>query len=90
MNCEVNNLITHCAPKDIGKEINPNYAADPPTNFFEEISKRLKFHYWIFGHYHVNQLIKEKTRLALGADRTDFIRIKTEKNTVDWLCFSLS
>lgn len=57
---EVDYLITHCAPTSIGRQINPNYAADPLTNFFEAISNRLKFHYWLFGHYHGNQIIKEK------------------------------
>lgn len=60
VNWEVDYLLTHCAPTSIGKRIHYKNTADPLTNFFEEISKRLKFHYWLFGHYHGNQIIEEK------------------------------
>ena len=36
------------------KQINENYQTDALTDFLEEISKNLKFHYWLFGHYHNN------------------------------------
>lgn len=56
-NWEVDYVITHSAPSSIVKQINENYQTDALTDFLEEISKNLKFHYWLFDHYHNNRNI---------------------------------
>lgn len=56
----VDYVLTHCAPARITKEIIPTHEPDPLTAFLDMVSKRLNFHYWLFGHYHDNQIIRDK------------------------------
>lgn len=56
----VDYVITHCAPARIAKELIPTHEPDPLTAFLDMINRRLKFHYWLFGHYHGNQIIQNK------------------------------
>ena len=44
-------------PQDIVAEINQRYETDQLTDFLEEVRRKLKFHYWLFGHYHDNRNI---------------------------------
>ena len=53
-------IITHCAPTAIQQKINADFKPDKLTDFLEEIRRRSRFHYWLFGHYHDNQIIDEK------------------------------
>ena len=54
---EVDYVITHSAPSGIVKKINERYQTDALTDFLEEVREKLKFHYWLFGHYHDNRNI---------------------------------
>lgn len=56
----VDYVITHCAPERIAKELIPTHEPDPLTAFLDMVSRRLRFHYWLFGHYHGNQVIQDK------------------------------
>lgn len=60
VNWEVDYVITHCGPTEIAKRIVPESEPDHLTDFLDLINKRLKFHYWLFGHYHGNQVIDDK------------------------------
>ena len=54
---EVDYVISHCAPSGVVDKLGHGYQHDELTDFFEEIRQRMKFHYWLFGHYHDNQNI---------------------------------
>ena len=56
----VDYIITHCAPTDLALAINRHNKADPLTDFLQEIQKKARYHYWLFGHYHDNQAIDNK------------------------------
>lgn len=45
-------IVTHCAPTEIIKSINPAYQPDALTDFLQMIKDRAKFSRWFFGHYH--------------------------------------
>ena len=32
---------------------------DKPTDFFEEVSNRLEFQYWLFGYYHDTRKLEQ-------------------------------
>lgn len=34
--------------------------ADRLTDFLQMVLEKLDFHYWLFGHYHRNEIIREK------------------------------
>ena len=53
-------VITHCAPTEIQQKINAHFKPDKLTDFLDEIQNRSQFHYWLFGHYHDNQIIDER------------------------------
>lgn len=60
LNWKVDYIITHCAPAAIQQKVNADFKPDKLTDFLEEIRRRSQFHYWLFGHYHDNQIIDEK------------------------------
>lgn len=70
-NWNVDFVISHCAPTSIAQSLNPNATPDPLTEFFEMISTRLNFKYWLFGHYHGNTIIQN--RFVLLWERIDRI-----------------
>ncbi len=50
---EVDNVITHCAPQSVVQQLfNGSIPPDKLTVYFEDLSHRLKFGKWFFGHYH--------------------------------------
>lgn len=67
LNTAVNNLaacewnvdivITHCAPTKIQQMIAPQYKSDILTDFFDEVSGKLSFKKWYFGHYHTDKSV---------------------------------
>ena len=57
---EVDYVVTHCGPTSIVKLLDTRYEADRLTDFLEELHMRLKFHYWLFGHYHNNRIIEDQ------------------------------
>lgn len=58
---EVDYIITHCAPSSIEDKLGEGgYVHDRLTDFLEEVKEKAKFHYWLFGHYHDNQIIDDR------------------------------
>lgn len=55
------------------------FQAGALTDFFEEITERLDFQYWLFGHYHGSWTISSAVAFMLfrAAKRMSFLRIKT-------------
>ena len=60
VNWDVDYVVTHCGPTSIVQQLDPRYESDPLTDFLERIRKRIQCHYWLFGHYHDNQIIDDK------------------------------
>ena len=57
----VDYVISHCAPQFIVDLIDPiKYPSDRLTLYFDELSKKLKFRNWFFGHYHEDRKITDK------------------------------
>ncbi|MCB5855564.1 metallophosphatase, partial [Flavonifractor plautii] len=57
----VDYLLTHCAPTSIQNDLlGPLSKPDALTDFLEGISQRCRFKYHFFGHYHENEIIREK------------------------------
>ena len=57
---KVDYIITHCAPTAIQQKINADFKPNKLTDFLAEVRCRSRFHYWLFGHHHDNQIIDEK------------------------------
>ena len=58
---QVDYIITHCAPTSIQNDLlGPLSKPDALTDFLEGISQRCRFKYHFFGHYHENEIIREK------------------------------
>lgn len=57
---EVDYVVTHCGPTSVVKQLDTRYEADRLTDFLEELRSLLKFHYWLFGHYHDNRIIEDQ------------------------------
>lgn len=60
VNWMVDCILTHCAPSNIVRKIDPGYMTDRLTDFLEMVSHRCRFSYWFFGHYHDNMIIDDK------------------------------
>jgi len=56
-NWEVDYVITHSAPSGLLPMMDRHYQSDQITDFLDMVSKKLRFHYWLFGHYHDNRNI---------------------------------
>lgn len=57
----VDYIITHCAPSSIVDKLGDGgYSHDQLTDFFEEVLRKARFHYWLFGHYHDNKVIDDR------------------------------
>ncbi len=54
------NIITHRAHTTIQQNIGGSFQPDKLTDFLNEVRVRSQFRYWLFGHYHGNQMIAEK------------------------------
>jgi len=51
-NWKVDYVISHCPPSSIAKMLGAGLEVNKLTEFFEDISQKLDFRYWFFGHYH--------------------------------------
>lgn len=60
MNWNIDYVVTHCGPTSVVQQLDSRYESDPLTDFLERIRKRIQCHYWLFGHYHDNQIIDDK------------------------------
>ena len=57
---QVDYIISHCAPTDIQKILNPYYQADELTNFLmKEVAAKVSYRMWYCGHYHVNRHVND-------------------------------
>ena len=62
-NWEVDYVITHEGPAAIVRQHIPLVAKEPDYDlpkFFDQISQRLSFKHWYFGHYHIDKEINDK------------------------------
>lgn len=60
-NWTVDYVISHCCPSGVQDILSGGfYQKDALTEFFEEVSQKLQFSYWFFGHYHDNRPIQPK------------------------------
>ena len=59
-NWEADYVITHCAPTSVALAMSQHNEPDRLTDFLEMVNKRMKFHYWLFGHYHDNKAVDNK------------------------------
>ena len=57
----VDYIISHCCPTSVQDELSEGlYKADTLTDFLEEVAQGCRFKYHFFGHYHSDQVIREK------------------------------
>lgn len=57
----VDYVFTHCGPSSVTAILGGGlYQPDALTDFLEEVSQRLHFDYWFFGHYHDNRNLMRK------------------------------
>lgn len=57
---KVDYVITHCAPESIQQECFLGYEANELTAFLQEISQRLSYRRWYFGHYHTDRRMDDR------------------------------
>ncbi|MCQ4863490.1 metallophosphoesterase [Pseudoflavonifractor phocaeensis] len=57
---EVDYIVTHCAPTSIAQTLGESHEPDTLTDFLEEVRGKTQFHYWLFGHYHQNTVLRER------------------------------
>ena len=62
VNNEVDYIITHTAPRFICKQlVNQMYPGEEDLQFYlQDISNRVRFKKWFFGHWHMDKIIDEK------------------------------
>lgn len=53
-------ILTHCAPTSVALQFSRHNVADHLTDFLQKVKDRAQYHYWLFGHYHLNQAIDQK------------------------------
>lgn len=57
----VDYVITHCAPQSVVNTLTDEpYEPDRLTEYFDDLSRRLTFKLWFFGHYHKDKKINDK------------------------------
>lgn len=56
----VDYVVTHCAPEEIQQKCFPGYEPNELTAFLQEVSQRLTYRHWYFGHYHADNRIDER------------------------------
>ena len=61
---QVDYIISHCCPRRVESHfLNKGYLTDILTEYFDEISEKVSFEKWFFGHYHEDREILEKYSL---------------------------
>lgn len=56
----VDYVISHCAPTGIQQQHFPGYETNALTDFLEDVSHRLQYRQWYFGHYHQDIQIDQR------------------------------
>lgn len=59
-NNEVDYILTHTCPHNISYSIIHEMSNDPTQNILDYFQKSIKFKYWYFGHWHIDDQIDEK------------------------------
>jgi len=60
-NNKVDYIISHCCPQEVASIFsNGSYKPDALTLYFNDVSQRVDFSKWFFGHYHDNMQILDK------------------------------
>ncbi|MCC8044064.1 MAG: metallophosphoesterase [Clostridiales bacterium] len=58
---KVDYVLTHCAPLEIQKMMDPGWAqTDVLIDFLSEVYEKADFRHWFFGHYHMEKNVTEK------------------------------
>ena len=58
---EVDYILTHCCSTSVQDELSGGFfQADHLTDFLDEVTRRCKFKYHFFGHYHMDRIIQKK------------------------------
>ena len=61
VNYKVDYVISHCCPTNIQSLLGRGtYKKDYLTDYLQEISEKLEFKKWYFGHYHENRQVNEQ------------------------------
>ena len=61
VNYKVDYIISHCCPTNIQALLGGGtYKKDYLTDYLQEISEKLEFKKWYFGHYHDNRQINDQ------------------------------
>lgn len=65
---KVDYVITHCAPQKVQERLVPtlhhgDYPRNSLTDFLQDVSEKVQFGAWFFGHYHTNKSMKKYTVL---------------------------
>ncbi len=61
VNYKVDYVISHCCPSNIQALLGSgSYKKDYLTNYLQEISEKLEFKKWYFGHYHDNRQVNSQ------------------------------
>lgn len=61
VNYKVDYVISHCCPTNIQALLGGGtYKKDYLTDYLQEISEKLNFKKWYFGHYHDNKQVNDK------------------------------
>lgn len=66
VNWKVDYVFTHSAPSHLLNDINKRYEPDFLTDYLENISKKLEFDKWFFGHYHNDIIISQIKEIREG------------------------
>lgn len=57
---KVDIVVSHCGPTEVIRLLDRNYGPDRLTDFLQEVSDRLDYDFWYFGHYHTNAVPTDK------------------------------
>lgn len=61
-------MLTHCAPQKVQERLvrtlhHGDYPRNSLTDFLQDVSEKIQFGAWFFGHYHTNKSMKKYTVL---------------------------
>ncbi|GHV82511.1 hypothetical protein AGMMS49991_10690 [Spirochaetia bacterium] len=59
-NWQVDCVISHTGPTKIIRALDEKFGADALTEYLQELSEKLQFEKWYFGHYHIDKFLQGK------------------------------
>ena len=71
---KVDFVLSHCAPQKLQEKLVPilhhgNYPRNSLTDFLQEVSEKVEFGNWYFGHYHANKTMGKYSLLYESIER---------------------